>query len=108
VSELHREESGGQGEAGRGPGAVPGPGAVLAERGEAARLDYTRVLGVVFCSSCGFQYGSYWKREDLGEYWGDCPHCGARTELRDGYQPERPARVTYREAKGPAQQVMEF
>jgi hypothetical protein len=108
VSERNREESGRQGEAGRGPEAVPGPGEVLAEYECEARRAARRILGVVFCSGCGWQYGSYWKREDLGEYWGDCPRCGARTELRDGYQPERPARVTYREAKGPAQQVMEF
>lgn len=101
------EAGGGEGS---GTGEVSGSSSVLAEPGEAARADVPqseRVFRVVYCVGCGWQYGAWWPR-GYASYWGDCPECGQRTELRDRYQPERPAPATWREARGPAQQELEL
>jgi hypothetical protein len=94
---------------GSGPGAGPRSGAVLAEPGEPARADIPksgRVFRVVVCPSCGWQYGSYWPRQDPVT-WGDCPSCGSVTVIESAYRPAFGCVGSkVREARGPAQQEL--
>lgn len=86
---VSRAESESQGGQGSGQGAVPREGAVLPEHdGEswAAVPRAGRVFRVVICEACGWQYGSYWPRQDPVT-WGDCPSCGSVTVIEGAYRP---------------------
>jgi predicted RNA-binding Zn-ribbon protein involved in translation (DUF1610 family) len=60
-------------------------------------------LRVIVCTSCGWQYGAHWPRQEVYGYWGDCPSCGRITEVRAAFLPERRSVSTV-----PAQQELGF
>jgi hypothetical protein len=129
---AHLTESEARERARGGTGAVSGPGSVLAEPDQAEIVSSTEVirraaaggagrespapqdvgqsgrcLKYVFCESCGWRYGSWWLKGDVG-YWGDCPHCGARTRLLDREPEVRESRLDVREPRVAAQQELGF
>lgn len=64
-----------------------GAGAVLAVQAEIG-AEVGRVLCVVVCRACRWQYGSWWLKSTVNEYWGDCPRCGGKTEVGSAFLPE--------------------
>lgn len=44
-----------------------------------------RVFRVVCCPACFWQYGAWRLKVTQTEYWGDCPRCGGKTELRSDF-----------------------
>jgi len=66
-------------------------------------VNEARVLRVIVCTSCGWQYGAHWPRQEVYGYWGDCPSCGRITEVRAAFLPEhRSVSIV------PAQQELSF
>jgi hypothetical protein len=88
---YHFAESEAGGGPGSGPETIPGQSPVLAgpEKGREADVPRAgRVLRVIFCPACNWQYGAYWPRAEVYGYWGDCPHCGSLTQVAAAYRPE--------------------
>jgi hypothetical protein len=64
-----------------------------------------RVLRVIFCPKCSWQYGAMWQVKPEYGYWGDCPSCGSVTQVGAHFLPER---GTAAAVSVPAQTVLEF